>query len=255
MSMRVLPSLILVALALGGCAVQDEDPIHEAEPKSAATYNVQLGMAYLSKGDLAMAREKIERALKQDPSNVDGHRAAALLYDRLGDNDRADKEYQTVLRLKPNDPEALNNYGVYLCRHGRESDGEKQFLKAARDPIYKTPEAAYTNAGLCLRGAKRYEDAGKYFELALRVKPQFRDALFQMADMNFEQKHLPEAQLYVQRFIENVGATAEILWLGVRVERALGNPHIADSYAKRLKTEYPTTEQTRALLASERKPG
>jgi type IV pilus assembly protein PilF len=224
-------------------------------PKQAATYNVQLAMAYLSKGDLALAREKIEKALKQDPTNVDAHRAAALLYDRLGDNNRADKEYSTVLRLKPGDPEALNNYGVYLCRHERIDEGEKLFLKAARDPVYKTPESAYTNAGLCMRGAKRYDEAIKYFETALTAKPRYGDALYQMADVNFEQKRLPEAQLYVQRYIQNVGASAEILWLGVRVERALGNPHIADSYAKRLKAEYPATEQTRALLASERKPG
>ena len=39
------------------------------------------------------------------------------------------------------------------------------------------------------------------------------------------------------------------------VEDDLGNRAAADAYAKRLKTEYPKTEQTKALLESERQSG
>jgi type IV pilus assembly protein PilF len=55
--------------------------------------------------------------------------------------------------------------------------------------------------------------------------------------------------------MDGVPATAETLWLGVRVEKALGNLSAAETYAKRLKSEYPSAEQTRALIASERKTG
>lgn len=250
--------LLLVTLAFGACAETPQDdsrPQWPQSPKDAAGYNLQLGMAYLQKGNLALAREKIERALAQDSTNPDVHRAAALLYDRLGEPNRADRHYAAVLRLKPRDPEALNNYGVFLCRRGKTDEGERLILQAARDPVFRTPETAFTNAGLCLRGAKRYEEATRHFQRAVALEPKHRDALLQLAEMNFEQGRLPDAQLYVQRYIEGTGESPEILWLGVRVERALGNRRLAEAYAKRLKSEYPTTEQTRALLASERKPG
>jgi type IV pilus assembly protein PilF len=57
----------------------------------------------------------------------------------------------------------------------------------------------------------------------------------------------------IKRFLAVVAAPGpEILWLGVRVERARGDKATADAYARRLKNEYPQADQTRALIASER---
>ena len=98
-------------------------------------------------------------------------------------------------------------------------------------------------------------EAQQYFERAIAIKPKFADALMQLADLNFEQGKMNEAQALVQRYLGGLPATPQILWLGVRIERALGNRAAADAYAKRLKTEYPKTEQTKALLESERQSG
>lgn len=251
-----LASGLLLIVTLAGCVSNAAEYERKKAPHEAASYNVQLGIAYLQSGDLASAKEKIERALEQDPSNPDVHRAAALLYDRLNNESRADKHYQTWLRLKPKDPEARNNYGVFLCRHGRADEGDHLFIEAAHDPLYRTPETAYLNAGLCLVGAKKYDEAIQRFETALQIKPKYRDAMVQLGELYFDRGQMPQAQQVVQRYIQVTGgASAEILWLGVRVERALGNRGVAEAYARRLKTEYPTTEQTRALIASERKPG
>jgi len=53
-----------------------------------------------------------------------------------------------------------------------------------------------------------------------------------------------------------VGRTSPAsLWLGVRIERGLGNQAQAQHYAQRLKAEYPAAVQTKELLESERNPG
>ena len=41
----------------------------------------------------------------------------------------------------------------------------------------------------------------------------------------------------------------------VRIERGLGNTTAAQTYAERLKFEYPRAAQTKELLESERNPG
>jgi len=41
----------------------------------------------------------------------------------------------------------VNNYAVYLCQNGRTDEGVRRFEEAAHNALYRTPEAAYTNAG------------------------------------------------------------------------------------------------------------
>ncbi len=98
------------------------------------------------------------------------HSARGMLYDRLGKPEKADNEFRTALRLAPHDPDMINNYAVYLCQNGRTDEGVKNFLEAARNPLYRTPEAAYTNAGVCLRAAKRDDEARAAFMKALQLR-------------------------------------------------------------------------------------
>lgn len=254
MRLRIPAVLLGAALLLAGCTTTEKKPDERPQsPRDAAAYNAQLGIAYLRKGNLAAARDKIERALKQDSQNATVRTTAGLIYERLGEDKKAETHYAAAMRLQPDDPEVLNNYGVYLCRKGRAREGERLFLKAARNLIYRSPELAYNNAGLCLRNAGQIEGAQKHFEQALALRPVFGDALLQLADLHFEGGRMSEAQALVQRYLGELPANPQILWLGVRVERALGNQAAAEAYARRLKTEYPKTEQTRALLDSERR--
>jgi type IV pilus assembly protein PilF len=57
--------------------------------QDAARYNVQLGMSYMQRGDLEGAREKLERAVQQDPTLPAAHAALGILYERAGDTRRA----------------------------------------------------------------------------------------------------------------------------------------------------------------------
>src|SRR6202007_2121951 len=125
----------------------------------AAVYNVQLGIAYMNQGELERAKDKLDCPLSQDPNIADVHSARATLFARLGEKEKADAEFRAALRLAPEDPRMVNNYAVFLCQNARSEEGVKRFLEAARNPLYPTPEAAYTNAGVCLRAAKRDDEA------------------------------------------------------------------------------------------------
>src|SRR6516162_10987559 len=239
----VLAVLLLTACSSSSAKGQTEKA-HEA-----AVYNVQLGLEYMNQGDLERAKDKLDRALTQDPSNPDVHSARATLYSRLKQKDKADEEFRTALRLAPHDPRMVNNYAVYLCESGRTDEGVKRFLEAAHNPLYPTPEAAYTNAGVCLRAAKRDEEARVNFTRALQLKPNFAEAQFQLANLEFDHGELAPARTGIDGFIGTYTATPDLLLLGVRVAKAQGDRVAAQRYARKLQLDFPGTDQARALAA------
>ena len=44
---------------------------------------MQLGIAYMNQGDLPLAKEKLDRAVTQDPDNPEVHSARAMLFERM----------------------------------------------------------------------------------------------------------------------------------------------------------------------------
>jgi type IV pilus assembly protein PilF len=167
----------------------------------------------------------------------------------------ADSEYRAAMRLAPDDPNVVNNYAVYLCQHGRTDDGVKHFEEATKNALYRTPEAAYTNAGVCLRAAKRDEEARAKFVKALQIKPSFSDAVLQLADMDFQHGNLPQARALIDAYLTNFTENPDLLLLGVRVARAQKDTIAAQRYARKLQMNFPGTDQTRALAGLDRNPG
>ena len=188
---------LLCAVLLAACS----NPQLVRDRHQAAIYNTELGIAYLQRGELAVAKRKLDRALKENPNDANVHSARALLYERMGESARADREYRAALRLSPHDPDYQNDYAVYLCNVGRTAEGVRYFLEAARNPLYLTPAAAYDNAGVCLRVAHQYVRAQQMFEAALAVSPGFEQAAWQLADLQYKQGHFKQARKLIKKFL------------------------------------------------------
>jgi type IV pilus assembly protein PilF len=242
------------SLVLAAC-VSNESGRSKPQPERAAEINRELGIDYLRKGNLAGAKEKIERSLEQDSRNASTHSIAGMLYDQLGDEKKADSHYERAVSLDPQNADIRNNYAVFLCQRNKFARGEKQALEAAANPLYKTPEVALLNAGNCSRNAGDLKRAEEHYRRALQLRPRFAEALLQMADMEFQQAQYISARAFLQRYMEVGRTTPATLWLGHRIERSLGNTAEAQHYARRLKSEYPNAAQTKELLESERNPG
>lgn len=243
-----------LSIAIAGCATNDSQR-SPPKPERASDINVDLAAEALRRGNLAQAKEKLDRALDQNPRNPNAHALAGMLYNRLGETNKADSHYQRSVALDPENSEFKNNYAVYLCMKGRYKRGEKMAAEAASNRLYKTPEIAYLNAATCARNEGDLAAAEGYFRQALQVRPRFDEALLQMADLEYEQKNYLSARGFLERYMEVGRTTPASLWLGVRIERGLGNSAIAQHYAQRLKSEYPNANQTKELVESERNPG
>jgi len=59
------------------------------------------------------------------------------------------------------------------------------FMAAVKDPLYRYPEAVYTNAGICAHMRPDPELADSYFRKALQANPKYPPALRQMVKSSF----------------------------------------------------------------------
>ena len=139
--------LALLLPILTACVTVGGEP--PAQNEKASAINVQLGIGYMEQNNFEQANQKLLKALRQNPDSATAHYVYAILQDQLLEKEVAGKHYKIAVELDPSDSAAANNYGKYLCLNGREAESEKYFLSALNNPLYRTPEIAYTNAGLC----------------------------------------------------------------------------------------------------------
>lgn len=247
-ALAVAATVAALALLVGGCASNPELASGKSRAQAAGV-NAQLAMAYLQLGKLAVARHFIERALSEDSDEATVQAAAGVIYERLGEAGKARRAYTEAARLAEGDPNVMNAYAGYLCRNHQASEGEKVFREVIRNPLYQTPEVAMVNAGVCLENAGDDQGAENYFKRALVVKPNMPEAMLETGALAMRRKDPAAAADVVKRYLDVNPPTAEILWLGLRAERALGHANLADSYAQRLAKQFPNSNEARLLQA------
>lgn len=250
--MRIsLCCLLGLAVSLAGCVTSGAPPFpgNKVSMQQASQDNVALAIKYLQQGNRDVAMQKIQKAIQQDPDNADAYMGEALIYSARGDADDADDAYHTAMRKAPDDPEIQNNYAVFLCQNKKPADSERYFLKAAANPLYPTPDVAYTNAGVCASMVPDAVAAEKYFRKALDVNPSFPEPLFQMAQLSYNQKKYLQARAFIERFNSvTPQQRPDALYLASNIERALGNKQGAADYAGQLVKLFPTSPQAQQLM-------
>lgn len=253
---RFLVAAFVVLLA--GCAQQPPQPTmmpeqpltpRQADARTRADIHTQRGAAYFEVGSLGVALEALNEAINADPAFGPAHNVLGLVYMDLRENDLAQKHFLRALQINPVDSDANNNYGWFLCQRNRYEEAIKYFLAALRNPLYATPDRSYVNAGICTRRKGDDTGAAEFFERALKLDPNQPQALFQLADIAYRRGAFTEARSRLTRLIRSgVRPPPEVLWLGVRVERKLGDRDAEASYGLQLRRNFPESREAQALL-------
>jgi type IV pilus assembly protein PilF len=255
---RALLSILVVTLVTS-CVTETTGRIESAaNPKEAAELNVQLGIGYLRQGDWQTAQVKLERALELDSKNIVAHRALGIVYQNLGDEDAAERHYRKAVSLQPKDPDALDGLAVYLCRDESSRDEALElFDRALAVPLSSTfsnKAMLYTNAGICMKRVDlaRAED---FLRAALVADPQYAEALLQVADVSYQRDNYLQSRAFLQRHLAIAAPSPGALWLGARIETALGDFRAADNFGNELRKTFPESVETRQLLEQLRDAG
>ena len=252
---RALPLLALL-LWLSGCAggpvAQNEQPMSQQTAGSdviqRAKVHTELGGLYLSQGNLAVALDEARKAVTAASTYAPAHSLMGLVYMQMRDNALAEDSYERALRLAPADAEINNSYGWFLCQTGREKRSLELFQRAWKNPLYATPTLAYANAGICslrLRDDKAAED---YFLQALRLDAGNVRVLYFLADIALRQGKLDAARRHLAELHKRGEASAETLWLSLRVERKLGEREAESRLAVQLRRRFPDAPETQRML-------
>ncbi len=239
-------SMALVLSVLGACG---SNPPTDGNPQKSAAVNAQMGLRYMQMGNYQVAQEKLERALAFDANSFEANHYMAELYRRLGESEKADGHFRRARRAQPDNTALINNYGVFLCENERFEEAEVQFLQVLENPFYRGKAQTYENLGLCLRAHDR-EKAEAYLRQGLQIEPKMPKSLVVMAEISLEKGSHLSARAYLQRYLEIGRHSPRTLWLGVRIERVLGDKNALASYGLSLRNNYPDSEETRLYLES-----
>jgi len=205
----------------------------------------------LKQGRIEASLEKLQKALEAEPDYAPAHSTIALVYQRMGEFDKADEHFQRALSLNPQDGRTHNNYAVMLCQARKFDEAEKHFLIALKSRNYKTPASAFENLGVCAMQKPDLKKAERYFRRALQIAPTLPVSLLSMAQISLDNKRYMSGRAYLQRYQEVAPQTARSLWLGIQIETRLGDEAAVHAYADQLSRHFPDSDEMGLLLEME----
>jgi type IV pilus assembly protein PilF len=241
---------VLLLVACSGSGIRDDDATGDlgtAREESPGDLYVKLAVEYLKAGQTETALRKVHKALEEDPKNAQAHNVVALIHQRLGQDQLAEKHFREAIALQPKDPYVLNAYASFLCDRRKFSEADKQYQKALANPLYPTPWVAMTNRGTCAKRGGNSSNAESHFRQALNANPSFGPALAAMAELNYGRGNYKSARTHLDRYFKVSQPTPQVLLLAVRVERKLGSRKRASTYAQLLRKGYPNSSETLQL--------
>jgi len=246
---------LLVCTLLAGCTPSNGTrPVqHVAVGPKAAELNMMLGINYLQRGDYAIALEKLEKALTQNPNLPSAHNTIAILYQRLNELDKAEYHFEQAVKRQPDYSAAHNNYGVFLCQNKRYVEAEQHFLEAIKNPLYESSAQAYENAGLCVNRIPDKTLAETYFRKALQMDPRSSKSLIQMTKLRLWNIDYLGARSYLERYKQVATWTPQALYTAIQIEYHLNDKNAVSSYALLLRGRFPDSDEALKVKAGEYK--
>jgi type IV pilus assembly protein PilF len=243
---RALATALAAALILGACATGKKE-LETSQDGSPADLYVRIAAEYYRLGDIESALKNAQKALEEDEGNAQAHNVTATIYQRLQQDQLAEKHFRAALRLAPQDPYTLTAWGNYLCEKRKFSEAGAQYNKALANPLYNAPWVTETRAGICARKAGQSGKAEQHLRRALTANPRFGAALYEMADLDYSQGRYKSARGYLERLFKVQGYAPKSLQLAVQVERKLGSRKRARGYEKLLRTRFPDSPEILSL--------
>ena len=246
-------SVLLLAVALSACAPMQQGGTSGASAadrpdNNRARIHTELGAGYYARGQYAVALEELNQAFEAEPNYAPAFSILGLVRAELREDKQAEEAFRRALALEPGFSEAQNNYGYFLCQRGRIDEAIPYFEGALKNPLYGTPEKALANAGACSLRKGDLAAAESYYMRALRRAPNMPGALQGMADVDFRQGRYLASRIKLQQLGKLAELSAQGLWLGIRVERTLGDRAAESSYGAQLQRRFPDAMQTQWLI-------
>lgn len=222
-------------------------PIQEAPAPYRAQLHMEIAAGFYERGQMEVALQELAEAVKLDPKNAKIYNVYGLVYAMLGQDANAQQNFLKALEMAPNDSEIRQNWGWYLCSHGRAKESLPEFEMAVRNPLYRTPDIALVNAGKCAVEIGEKQRADDYFKRALSINPSNAGAAYNLSLLAYREARLDEARSLMKRVMQQTSPPPDALYLGMCIERKLGDRPSESSYVSQLRNRYPESAEAKAI--------
>ena len=162
------------------------------------------------------------------PASVWRHQAEAEAYESQGSNDAAISEYRQVLSADPRRPGIHYRIGRTLLARSRQSNTPDDVAAAAKEFAQElevdpgNANAAY-ELGEIHRNAGEFDEAQKFFALAVQYHPDFEEAQLGLASVLMSQQKPDLALPHLQKAVA-LNAGNEVAWYRLsQVQGMLGH--------------------------------
>ena len=144
----------------------------------------------------ALARHNVVK----NPGDFEAHYNLASMLQAKGKLDVAIQEYESAVRLRPEDAAANNALGAALvaAEHPERAVGYLQTAIKSRPDYFD----AYYNLGIALAGQNDFEGASEQFRLALRLQPDDANVEANLGAALAEMGRLAEAKSHFERALQ-----------------------------------------------------
>jgi type IV pilus assembly protein PilF len=243
-------------LALGGCASPPPGDVgssrdiitesDESESRKRARIRMELAVGYFEQGQTNVALDELKRVIASDPSFPDAYNLRGLIYMRLNDLRQAEDSFRRAIQLNPRDPNVQHNYGWLLCQQARYEESQRAFDVAMADALYTGRAKTLMARGLCEARAGRTAEAERSLARSYELDAGNPVTGYNLANLLFRRGDYPRAQFYIRRLNNSEQANSETLWLGIKVERRLGDRVAQQQLADQLKKRFPRSREAAA---------
>jgi type IV pilus assembly protein PilF len=250
-------SLLLLG-GLAGCAANgssasgtqesftDSD---EPESRKRATNRLKLAVLYFQDGKNNFALDEVKQAIQIDPNWFEPYGMRGVIYMQTGDFAPAELSFQKALSLNPNSSDIKHNYGVLLCKMKRPAEGVKMFGTALADPAYGQRAKTWQEQANCQLAMGQKAEAEASFLRSYELDAGNPVTGYQLANLLYQRGELARAQFYARRVNNGERASAESLWLGIKIEHSLGSKDAQAQLEAQLRKRFA---QSREVLTLER---
>ena len=220
-------------------------PASQVAEKQARAHT-ELATRYYQVGQVAVAVQEAQIAIKSDASYIPAHTLLALIYAELGQNAQADQFFDQALRLSAGQntstTDLRNSYAWYLCQTNRMDEGLNQLSLVLNDPLYGSVDKALVNAAVCSARLGRVDTAESYVKAALDISPNFGAAYLYKGHLEVQKHQLSTARGDWQKAQKYLSDGPELLWLLARIEHAETSG--VSSAGQRLMQKFPTSVES-----------
>ena len=222
-------------------------PSDEPETRRRARIRLELAANYFENGQTAVALDEVKQALAADPAYADAFNLRGLIYMQLNNFPQADDSFRRALALRGGDGNVLHNYGWLLCQQQKYKDADQYFARALASPAYTARSKTLMARGLCQSGAGQFAEAEQSLLKAYELDAANPVVGYHLSSLMFRRNELGRAQFYIRRLNNSQFANAESLWLGIKVERALGDSVAMKQLAEQLRKRFPESSEQMAF--------